>query len=182
VRALIAASLGALLAGSALAQDKPPTIPTRDVDVTYRMVSGDKVLHQRMRWRTDDKLLRVDPPTPGLYMVVNYGLHKLAVVRPEQHEILEADAVGMSLPGANANAQFTRRGGAQIDGLACTEWDTTDAAGQPTTVCLTADGVLLQASLGGHVVMEAEQVAYTPQDQSLFQLPQDYRVQSLPRG
>ncbi len=175
-----------LLAGiaPALAQERPATIPTRDVDVTYRMGDGDQALTQRMRWIAAQGLLRVDPPSPGLYMIVDYRTHRVAMVRDADREVLDLDGQVATLPGnaGGPGARFTRSGQDQVAGLACTEWQTTDMAGDPTLVCITADGVLLRARIGGHTVLQATSVTYGAQDLAAFQPPPGYAHVKQPAG
>ena len=62
-----------------------------------------------------------------------------------------------------------------IAGLACTNWQTGDAAGQDTLLCLTGDGVMLRASQRGQILLEATTVSYGPQDPAAFKAPDGYR-------
>ncbi len=164
--------------GSAAAQQKPPIIPLRDVDVTYTMaqpVKGGPALSQRMRWSVATGRLRVDPPARDLYMIVDYRTKRMAVVKDSARAVLDLNAAGQGLPGADAHAAFTRGQADQAAGLACTDWQTTDARGLPVVICLTDDGVLLRASQDGHVLLEAASVHYGPQDPAAFVPPDGYR-------
>jgi len=159
---------------AASAQDRPTTVPTRDVDVTYKMTNGDTTLSQRMRWDVAEQRLRVDPPGQGVYMIIDYRAHGMSLVRDAEHTVYQVQGVGLYLPGTG-NAPFTRRGQETIAGLSCTDWDTRDNAGHPTTVCLTQDGVMLRVSSGGTTLAEAASVTYGKQDGSAFHAPQEYR-------
>ena len=166
-----------LLALPAAAQDKPATIPTRDVDVTYRMVQpveGGPPLLQRMRWSVAAGKLRVDPPSPTLYMIVDYKARRMAVVRPADHAVLDMNAAGPGLPASPAG-RFTRLGEDTVAGQACTNWQTIDAGGKTVAVCITADGVMLRASQGTNVLLEAASVSYASQDPAAFQPPDGFR-------
>jgi hypothetical protein len=55
----------------------------------------------------------------------------------------------------------------------------TDAAGEPSRLCLTDDGVLLRARAGGRTLLSAETVRYGPLDAALFQPPAGYAHQKL---
>ena len=150
----------------AWAQDRPPTTPTRDVDVTYRAGQGDKVVQQRSRFRASDQRLRVDTPTPGVYAIVDYRAHTLAMVSDAERAVLDMPAPAGPAPGGlpamapPAAPAIVRRGTDQVAGLACTEWETTDTTGQPTLACFTDDGVLLRARRGAQVLVVAARVAY----------------------
>jgi hypothetical protein len=176
--ALCLSALLALLAAPAvMAAEHPPVIPQRDVDVTYAMASpkdGAPPLTQRMRWSVASGRLRVDPPTGGLYMIVDYRAKRMAVVKPSDRAVLDVSTNGPGLPGA-AGGDYVRRAPGQVAGLACTDWQTADAAGQPTVICLTADGVMLRASQAGNVLLEATAVAYGPQDPAAFVPPEGFR-------
>jgi hypothetical protein len=162
----------------ALAQEKPPITPQRDVDITYTMaqpIQGGPPLSQRMRWSVAAGKLRVDPPSPGLYMIVDYHAKRMAVVKDSERAVLDLNAAAPGLPGAPSGAAFTRGSVDQAAGLACTNWQTTDARGHPTQICITADGVLLRASEDGHTLLEATRVAYGAQDPAAFLPPDGYR-------
>lgn len=174
-----ALALGASL--PARAQDRPAITPSRDVDVTYQMNAGDRVLRQRMRWLVAAQKLRVDPPTAGLYMIVDLRDHRIALVRDADRRVAELDAPAAgAMPGAAPGSAFTREDTDSVAGLACTDWQTTDSAGAPTLACITADGVLLRARSGGRTLVEAVSVRYAPQDPTLFQPPADYRRVTQP--
>jgi hypothetical protein len=184
VRALGGAAVALLLLGPAVvrAQDpaRPNTTPTRDVDVVYQSTvsAGDgtqRVLQQRMRWLVEQHRLRVDPPAQGLWMLVDYTTHQLSVVREADRTVMDLPAKGQAtLPGDAPAGQFTRKGEDTVAGLACTLWQTMDAAGQPALTCITPDGVLLRAQSNGHTLVEAVKVTYGPQDAEAFQPPAGY--------
>lgn len=170
-----------LLAASApvLAQDRPPTTPTRDVDVTYRAGQGDKVVQQRSRFRASDQRLRVDTPTPGVYAIVDYRAHTLAMVSDAEQAVLDmpapaGGAAAGGVPAGQGGARFVRRGTDQVAGLTCTEWETTDTAGLPTLACFTDDGVMLRARRGAQLLVVADRVAYGTQDPAVFTVPPGY--------
>jgi hypothetical protein len=167
-----------LLASPALAQDKPAITPQRDVDVTYAIASpvpGGEPLTQRMRWSVGSGRLRVDPPAQDMYMVVDYRSRRMMVIRPSDRAVLDLDATGPGLPGAPSDGQFARQAAQTIAGLACTDWQTLDAAGVAAVICLTRDGVMLRASRDGQMLLQATSVSYAPQDTAAFDLPAGYR-------
>lgn len=164
-----------LLTLPARAEDRPATSPKRDVDIVYRIGAG---LEQRMRWGVTLGKLRVDPPSPGLFMVIDTTTRAIAMVRDGERSVLHI--AGGRLPGPLTSAPFRRRGIVQVAGLACTDWDTTDAQGSPTTACLTEDGVLLRAATPDGVLLEAASVRYTPQGEQVFRLPPAYKVIEVP--
>ena len=183
------AVVGLLLAvRPGFAQDKPATIPTRDVDVTYRMVQAPDApaLEQRMRWLVAEQKLRVDLPSPGLWMLVDYRSRRMQVVQDAKRRVLDMAGGTSPLPaqpGASGQS-FTRRGTSQVAGLPCTEWQTADSAGQSTLACITTDGVLLRArqNVEGkwQTLIEASKVTYGPQDAAAFLAPNGYQHVQAP--
>lgn len=176
VLAVLLATLLSWACPGARGADRPVTRPTRDVDVTYRLPVAGHVLHERMRWLVARQELRVDPPAPDLFMVVDYATRRMWVIDTATRQFLELSARAAHLPGPAPEGHFVRRGTADVAGLPCTEWQTADSAGRQVLACLTADGVLLRARTvaGGHTLVEAERVSYAPQDPALFRVPAGY--------
>ena len=162
-----------LLLAPAAAAEHPPTMPQRDVDVTYRLLQtspGAPALMQRHRWSVSTGRLRVDPPTPGIYMIVDYRAKRMAVVKPADRAVLDVASADQGPPGA-----YTQRDAGSVAGLPCTNWQTADAGGRDTVLCLTADGVMLRASHGEHVLLEAVAVSYGAQDPAAFIPPDGFQ-------
>ena len=168
------------IAGPASAQDRPSLIPSRDVDVTYVMAGLDSAgqvvtLTQRTRWSAGSGEMRVDPPGGETYLVIDYHAHRLYAVHPAQRAVVVMPADPASVaPGMAHTGTFSRRGKASVAGLACTEWDTQDSGGQATTVCLTADGVLLRVRHGDRVLAQARSVTFAPIHPAVFAVPADF--------
>jgi hypothetical protein len=160
----------------AKAADAPLAHPSRDVDVTYRMVRGDRVLIERMRWQAATQRQRVDPPSPGLFVVIDYRAGRMDTVRLSDRLVLE-----MAAP-PNEQGAYVRQGEDQVAGLTCTDWEATATDGQPTVACITADGVLLRATAAGQTLLSAETVAYAPQDPALFAVPEGFTVKTMERA
>ena len=151
--------------GPALAQELPPAMPTRDVDITYR--AGP--IEQRWRFRAADHLLRLDP-SPGLWMLLDYTGHSLTMVD-------DGTKVATALPPPAASpfgAKGTKQGTDEIAGLPCTEWEQRDTEGQATLACFTADGVMLRARRGTAVLVQATAIAFRPADPAAFTIPPGY--------
>ncbi len=178
-----AALLAVLTVLPARAQaDRPATLPTRDVDVTYRMGQGEQAMSQRSRWSAAERKMRLDTPTPGVYAIVDYAAGTMAMVSERSRGVLDLPTPAGGLPGqaASGSAPFTRRGSTQIAGLPCTEWETRDLGGQATLICFTDDGVLLQARHGAQVLVEATRVAYGALDPAAFAVPPGYAHEAPP--
>ena len=156
--------------------EAPPARPLHDVDVTYKVPvpGGDNTaLLQRYRWSVSAQTQRVDLPTSGNWMVLDFARHRMALVRDPSREVVDVPAPpSPDQPGGGAG--YTRVGADTVAGLACTVWRTVDTRGAETLACYTLDGVLLRARAAGKVMMEAVSVNYATQDTALFQPPADY--------
>ena len=166
----------ALLPLSAMADTPPAVQPQRDVDVTYKVpVAGgnDMAILQRLRFSAVLHRQRVDLPTSGNWMMLDFTSHRMALVRDQSKEVVDLPApASASQPGAGEG--FVRQGDANVAGLACTEWRTRDTRGQETVACYTVDGVLLRARNDSGTLMEAVQVNYGPVPAEVFALPEGY--------
>jgi hypothetical protein len=168
-----AIAVAAALPLAAAAQDRPPVLPTRDVDVTYQSKPGAIAIEQRSRFSAAMQRTRLDLPTPGLFSIMDYRSHTMSLVSVVDRKVLQT--TGATTP---ATSDYVRRGQDQVAGLACTEWEVRDSVGQPALTCFTPDGVMLRARRGDQVLAVATRVIYAPQDAALFEVPSDFdRVQ-----
>lgn len=153
--------------------DRPLLRPSRDVEVTYR---AGQSLEQRTRWLAAAQAMRIDPPTPGLYVIIDYVASRMSVVREADRSVIDMAAPeGMAGPtGASGARTYIRRGEDVVAGMGCTDWETTDRNGRRALACITADGVLLRVSADGQVLASAVSVRYVPQDPALFRVPAGY--------
>ena len=172
-----------IVSARAFAEPRPVLQPTRDVDVTYKVPvpsAPGTALLQRLRWSAARRTQRVDLPTSGNWMVVDFAGHRMALVRDQSREVVDLPAPQSSdLPGGGAG--YTRKSQASVAGLPCTEWRTIDTRGQETLACYTDDGVLLRARSGDRVLMEAVSVHFVAQDPAVFEAPADYTHQASSR-
>jgi hypothetical protein len=177
-----------LFALPAVAQDRPPVFPTRDVAVTYRMTGGSAPQGapqtMQMSWNAAAGLLRSEVPGMG-WMVADQRSGRAFMVMEPMRVIMDVPLgqQGSQLPGLSPNATYRREGNATVAGLRCTIWSVQDGDSRGRA-CITADGVMLRAegTNGGHSGgLEATQVTYAPQDPSRFQRPQGYQsMQGMP--
>ena len=172
---LIACLLGA---APALA-DEPVLLPTHDVDVTYR-AAGAQPVEQRVRWDAATQTMRIDPPTSGVFVIIDYLARRMTVVNETEKSVVEmpAPASMANVLGGKIAGEFVRQGEAKVDGLGCTEWQTQDRNGEPANVCVTADGVLLRAGTAARTLVTAVKVQYAQQDPALFRIPADFTRRS----
>ena len=159
----------------ASAQERPVTRPTRDVDVVYvATVNGQKV-QQRMRTAADAAEIRIDTPSPGLYMILNRDAHTMDMVSDGDRGVIQMPYDPARATAAPPDsAPYRRLGTDVVAGLGCTEWATTDTGGRPVAACFTDDGVMLRARAGDQVLVTAARVAYGRLDPAIFAIPPGY--------
>lgn len=181
------AALLTLAAAPALAQDRPPMTPTRDVAVTYRML-GDMPAGAPqslgMAWHAASGLLRTDMPGMG-WMVADQRNQRGFMVMEQMRMVMDIPMQQAGQQhGPPPGATFRREGTATVAGHPCTIWFYQDGASQGRS-CVTADGVMLRAEgthQGRSGGLEATQVTYGPQDPARFQRPQGYQTMQVPQG
>jgi hypothetical protein len=187
MRATATAILAFWLSVAALSAfaDQPQLRPSRDVDITYSSTAAGaprdgRRLEQRVRWLAGAQTMRIDPPTTGLFVIIDYVAKRMSVVRAADRSVTEMaapdDTTGV---GGNTGAGgYVRRGEDTVAGLACTDWETHDRDGRLAVLCVTADGVTLRAGVDGQTLVSAVSVQYTPQDPADFRVPADYTHRS----
>ena len=146
--------------------------------MTYELRLPDGTAMERMRWKVADAKLRVDPPTPGVYMIADYKQHSISIVSRADRSVTISPAPAAAIPGAPGampSNGFARREQDDVSGIACTDWAATDTEGRRVEICMTDDGVLLRMRAAGRTLLEAKTVAYGPQDPAAFVVPADYR-------
>ncbi len=132
------------------------------------------MLTERMRWQAATQRQRVDPPTEGLFIVIDYRAGRMETVRLSDRLVLD-----MAAPATGPAGGYVRQGEDQVAGLPCTDWQATATDGRSTVACITADGVLLRAAAGGQTLLSASSVAYAPQDSALFAAPDGFSVRTV---
>jgi len=170
--------LGLLALGEAAAQDRPHMLPTRDVDITYRVVRAGQTLDERVRWRAAEQLERVDPPG-SVYMIVNHKTRRIDMVNPAGKSVLQLDAPRRDTLEPDSAADYTKLGETKIAGVSCTEWATTGGAA-PEQLCVTPDGVLLRIRESGKTLLEATRVVYRRLDPETFEVPAKFQMTPPP--
>ncbi|MDP9095977.1 MAG: hypothetical protein M3N26_05395 [Pseudomonadota bacterium] len=148
---LIVAALGACT--PALAFAAPPTLPTHDVSVTYRLqgamrasVPGGLPEVVRLAWDAGARRLRVEPEGRHQVLLVNLTVPRAELIDTGMHGVLTLPMRPKDIePLTLQDATLTARGKAVVAGLGCTEYDVAAKRGRGV-VCLTADGVALRGS------------------------------------
>ncbi len=175
-----------LAAPMALAQDRPPIFPTRDVSVTYRVTGGPQPgTEMAMSWLAATRQMRVDLPGGVGFVVSDLANRRGFMVMEAQRMIVDVPAEqAASMMRTFENARFTRGAADRVAGAACTNWSI-EAPGQNGTACFTGDGVMLRSqgtAQGVQGGMEAVRVTYGAQDPARYQRPQGYQTMQVPAG
>ncbi|QDH18027.1 hypothetical protein E3D00_06620 [Swingsia samuiensis] len=155
----------------------PMVTPMVDVDITYMVVGPQgQHLHQRMRWNANLWRQRVDPEGLPSIMITDYRAHKLMVLDTQAHTavVSVAPGDGLTAPGVPASGSWKQVGPATIVGQPCMIWESVDTDKQPTDFCYTTDGLLLGATQGGRLVVQASSVNRVAQSPDLFDPPLGY--------
>lgn len=185
----IACLVATLATGPALAQDRPPLMPTRDVSVTYRVSGGPPGQDMRMAWRVADQKLRVDMPGGIGWSVMDQRAKSMFVVMEQQRMVMQMPLNdgpgGVNIPTQPPEtAKFTRGAATTVAGQSCTIWRY-ENQGTTGESCMTADGVMLRSTgtvNGQTATMEATEVNYGPQDAARFTAPSGYQQMRMPAG
>jgi hypothetical protein len=185
--AILTLAAGATAAES---QERPPTSPTRDVQVSYRATApvqgAQRQQDIRVAITAGGQLIRVDGiGTPGGgndYIIVDRRTRRMTRVMPQDRRYMELPAGDSFSRGflLNDSMTFTRRGTETIAGLKCTVWDigARDGGG---SACMTDDGVMLRGrGTDGKGGIEATSVKYGTQAASLFKPPAGYSKLDVP--
>lgn len=190
-RSLSLAVLAGALALPAVAQERPPVLPTHDVVVRYRLEgghgpAGDQAAGQlvTVHYAARGGKIRVDLPDGQGYLVVDPTARHLFMVMDAMHSYMELPFSGDLERGLamQKDLNFTRRGAANVAGLPCTVWDVRldKSSG---TACMTADGVMLRGNgvdpRYGQGGAQAISVTYAAQPDRLFTVPSDYLFMDL---
>lgn len=185
--ALAVVSLPALAA----AQDRPPTLPTRDVAVTYAVsgaaveaLPGGSAGALRLAWDAAGRRLHLGAEGQPQAAIVNLGERRAVILDEGMHAAITLplgarSAADMALTGA----RFRREGTAQVAGFSCTDYAVEDAHGSGT-LCLTADGVPLRGDgtwNGQAARFVATHVDYSAQPDALFRAPPGFVQLAIPK-
>lgn len=183
-------ALAAVMAGPALAQDRPVLQPTQDVAVTYQLdgaaadiLPGGPAGSLKLFWDAAGRRMRLEAEGRPQVLLVDLGARRAQIVDSGLRSYValpvgDAEMQAITLSGA----QMIRRGTETIAGLPCATWAVQSPRGSGT-VCVTADGVALRATgdvdrrRGGFTATE---VRYAEQPERLFQVPAGYMSFSIP--
>ena len=159
-------------------------MPSRDVDITYRVSSGDKPVTERVRWLAAEEIERIDPHGKGYllarsaYMIIEHRKKTAEIVDPKTHSVTATVNPVAGELAEIENAKLTPLGSATVAKLGCQVWRAEISAQVEREICLTEDGVLLRVRNGDKTVLEATAVKYHHISSKLFDIPPDYQAGS----
>lgn len=180
----------ALAAMPAFARAAPPTLPTRDVAITYRLqgairdsVPGGLPETVRLAWDAGGRRLRVEPEGRQQVLLVDLNAPRAELIDKGMHGVLTLPMRAKDIePLTLQDATLTPRGRAVVAGLGCTEYDVTAKRGRGV-VCLTADGMALR----GNGTVDGKQGGFTaisvtpgPSPAGSFEVPPGYMHLAFP--
>ncbi len=170
-RLVVAALLLPALAASAA--DVPDLIPTRDVDISYKLESPDRGKQKfRVRWLSDEKLERIDGADQAITLI-DHARNQLEVLNPSLKTFVMVDAPekGMYFPSIGPSAEPGQQ--VQVANYACREWHW-EVEGKMSVLCVTDDGVPLRFFDGTDLHITATHVTYGKLKPKLFRIPRGF--------
>jgi len=179
LRAICGVALLLASTTTARAQERPQTMPSRDVEIVYTITRGGQVLQEKTSWFAAEQQQRIDTAGVGVHFIMDRRRHRAWMVNDALRTVVEIAAPRTGPLDPGSTAAFTKRGSTSIAGQTCIDWATA-GAGTETVLCLTGDGVLLRVQAGGRTLVEANSVTYEPADPKLFAVPTDYTHGSPP--
>jgi len=181
-RSLIVATLSFLLVPAAFAQDRPPTAPTRDVSVTYKVLGQGGGQSMQMSTQASTGLMRVESPEMGGYAIIDPKKSSATMVMTQMRMYMEMSAKDSPMGAGmtpDANARYTRKGTETIAGVSCVNWEVTVREGSGIS-CITDDGAMLRYRSANGDGLEATRVAYAPFPAGNFAIPAGFQKMDMP--
>ncbi len=172
--------------------ERPPTLPSRDVAVTYQVsgvaadaLPGGAPGTLELAWDAAGRRLHVGANGQPQAAIVDLTADKAVILDEGSHTALILP-LGKRVTGSIglSGARFQRGGTERVAGHDCTDYAVQDPHGSGT-VCLTADGVPLRGDgtwSGQAGRFTAMRVEYGAQPDSLFHPPPGFMQLSLPKN
>jgi hypothetical protein len=176
-----AAALVLLLASLVQAEERPELLPTRDVDVVYRVIQAHgPPTWERVRWSANRHLERVDGPDRSVTIFDRDG-REITLLNPRSRTYRKLEGASHSPIEPEQGATLKRGAASKVLGLPCTDWSWL-ANDETHTACTTPDGLVLRLAVDGKTVMQAVSVRYRQQKAELFEIPSNYAPALAPEG
>ena len=177
------AALALALVGSpSAAEEQPRLVPTRDVDITYKiMQQRQRPITERVRWSAGEHIERVDGPNKST-SIFDHNARVDTLLNGATRTYRKLENAPRQLLEPEPGAALKRGSDSIVAGLPCTDWSWTEDV-EKHTVCVTPDGVVLRLVVDeSKTVMEARSVHYAPQPADLFRVPPSYAPALAPEG
>ncbi len=187
-QALITCFVTGFAVPAAIAQERPPAMPTRDVIVTYKVDDTPPTI-DTVAWLASQGRIRTEGRS-----LINRVVHLIDTRNGAVVVLVDADrtyhdlgkmaaAMTQDIAVVRPDAKLTREGADTVAGQACTVWrieaQEEASSDEARRACITADGVPLRLIEGSgaeaSTLYVATRVIYGPQDPARFQRPADYR-------
>jgi hypothetical protein len=169
------------LGPTADAQERPQLVPTRDVDISYKITRPDQpVIVERRRWLAGEHLERVDGPDKST-TIFDRNKDEIILLNAAKRTFRKLEGAGRRLPEPGAGVVLTRGEKSIIAGLTCVEWTWPEDT-ETHTACVTPEGVLLRLAIDGRTIIQARSVHFAAQKPELFQVPPNYAPALAPEG
>ena len=149
------------------------TNPRDGTTMPVVMIRDGRKMRMEMTTEQGPAIMIMDPDSGENLMISNAMGRQVAMrVRTDQLEN-PADEWAEAMSGST----FT--GPCAGAGQTGSSWARTSDEGKPQTVCVTGDGIILQATEDGHTTWETTSVQRGPQAATLFQAPPGVQVMDL---
>jgi hypothetical protein len=179
--ALVAVAFMGAMEASRADERQPHVIPTRDVDISYRITRPNQPSSiSRRRWSASEHLLRIDGRDKSA-TIFDRNKQEFTLLNPSARTFRKLEGLPRMPMAPESGTALQRGSESTLAGLNCVDWSWTLDA-ETHTACLTPDGVLLRLVVDGKTVMQAVSVKYGRQPADLFQVPPGYQPAIAPEG
>jgi hypothetical protein len=170
------------LGSSPRAEERPLLLPTRDVEISYKITERhQRPIAERVRWSASEHLERVDGPNKSS-SIFDHNSRGVTLLNGASRTYRKLENAPRQLLEPEPGAVLKRGNDSVVAGLPCTDWSWTEDV-EKHTVCVTPDGVVLRLVVDeSKTVMEARSVHYAPQSADLFRVPPSYAPALAPEG
>jgi hypothetical protein len=170
-----------VVVSTAGAQEQPQFVPTRDVDISYKMTRPNQpVIVERRRWLAGEHLERVDGPDKST-TIFDRNKGEIILLNAASRTFRKLEGKGRRPPEPGTGVVMTRGTESVVAGLPCVGWTWTEDT-ETHMICVTPDGVLLRLAIDGRTIIEARSVHFASQKPELFQVPPNYAPALAPEG
>lgn len=184
MRRLIPVVAATLLATPALAGQMPNLIPSHDVTGNYLVTSREGTHTVTVEYSKAANVLRLNPQNGQGYLLYDFSAHDAKMVLPEMQRYMDQPGFArraQALQDANGDTVSVSKTGTEtIAGHECTDYTATNKTrGTSSTLCVTADGVLLKLASADTSAV-AQSISYATVPAGDVQIPAGYAQLAMP--